>query len=185
MKAMIYMLLLAFLSFPGMGQETDDGKSKKEQKKERKESRKLEALEDLQKANDLVRERQWVLETHTLFGRFGDSFQVNPTINFVAVDGDNCVIQLGFEHLVGWNGLGGVTFEGKVKSYKIYETGDGKGVSLRAEFFGAGRNLSMFLNVSGVNSDIRLRGNWGGRLRMAGQIVHPEESRVYKGQPVF
>ena len=185
MKGIIHVLLLVFLGYSAMGQETEGKKSKKEEKMERKETRRLEAQENLQKANDLVRERQWVLETHTLFGRYGDSFQVNPTINFVAVEGDNCVIQLGFEHLIGWNGLGGVTFEGKVKSYRVYETTEGKGVSLRAEFFGAGRNLSMFLNVTGVNSDIRLRGNWGGRLRMSGQIVHPDESRVYKGQPVF
>ena len=185
MKVIICALLVTFLNYPGISQVVEDKKSKKELKEERKEARKLEALEDLQRANDLVRERQWVLETHTLFGRYGDAFPVNPSINFVAVNGDNCVIQLGFEHLIGWNGLGGVTFEGKVKSYKVYEAADGQGISLRAEFFGPGRNLSMFLDVSGVNSDIRLRGNWGSRLRMSGQIVHPDESRVYKGQPVF
>ena len=62
---------------------------------------------------EMVQNRQFVLQSHTLYSRRGQTAFVSPVTNFIAVDGDNAVIQLAFDNASpGFNGLGGITLEG-------------------------------------------------------------------------
>ena len=92
---------------------SEDRKATKKAKKEQEEKLNIEKTNRLY---GLVEQKQFVLEANTLFDKSGMSFQLNSNINFVGFDGKNATIQLAFDQLVGWNGVGGITLDGTIES---------------------------------------------------------------------
>lgn len=178
-RVLSYILIIVFLASFGSVTyaQNKDKDSKKERKKER--LRKLKAI------NNLVKVRTWVLEAHTLIDRDGDSFHISDMINFVYVIDSAGTIQLGFDNLVGYNGVGGITLKGEVTKYKVYENNDNNTISVLANLFGSTGYYTMRLYPSVYNSRIEISGNFGGRVTLLGDIVHPEQSKVYEGHETF
>ena len=168
-------------------QTEEPAKSKKELKKEKKAAkkaaRKQAQTEAMIKSNAMVVGQAWVLEATTLQGRQGQMYNLDPTINFVIVDGENGSIQLGFNGIVGWNGVGGVTLDGRIISYEVKEPKkEGQGAKVTARFQGPGVNATLQLTAAGEFGDVVLNGTFSNtRLTFRGKLVHPSESRVYKG----
>ena len=186
MKKYSILLILIFLISTSLFAQEMEGKQKLT-KEQRKELRKQKTLENKQKIIDLLNSQQWIIEANTVYDRYNQSYQLNPTINFVGVDNKDAALQLGFDGVVGWNGVGGVTIDGTVTSYKVNE---GKGnsspsVSLRFSGRGTGSaNIHVTVNSSG-NATARVNGDFGSRITFQGQLVPVSESVVYKGQSLF
>jgi hypothetical protein len=189
MKTLIILMsmLLVVGAFPAVGQESKATEEKltRQEKKELKKQREQEQLEEM---IALLNEKYWVIEAHTVFDRSNNSFQISPTLNFVAVNGDKGVIQLGFNNLIGWNGVGGVTVDGQITKYEIKEGKKNQSPQATLRFQGKGGVGSALLVVT-VNSygqaTARVSGDFGGRLTFQGQMVSLDKSRVYKGQSLF
>ena len=156
-------------------------------KKEKKELKKQEQLKAKKEVVDLLNSRKWVIEAHTVFDRYNQSYQLNPTLNFVGINGEEGAIQLGFDGLIGWNGVGGITLDGKVTQYEV-KVGKEKAsptVTLRFRGRGVG-SATLFITVnSSKQATARVSGDFGGRITFAGIIKSLEESTVYKGQSLF
>ena len=108
-------------------------------------------------------------------------------INFVGIKGDEGALQLGFDGLIGWNGVGGVTIDGKVTKYEVKEGKNNSSptVSLRFQGRGVGSaSINVTLNSSGQAS-ARISGDFGDRITFSGIIKSLDESTVYKGQSLF
>jgi Flp pilus assembly protein TadB len=58
---------------------------KKLSKKERKQQKKKEQEEQRQAILLLLNNKEWVIEAHTVFDRYNQSYQLNPSINFVGL----------------------------------------------------------------------------------------------------
>jgi len=180
--------LFVFLGVQVIAQDAETVDMKSMSKKERKEYRKKLAIEQKQKIIALIQARNWVLEATSLQLRSGQTFQLQPTINFVGVDQDYATIQLGSSFTVGSNGVGGVTLDGKTSRYEINE---GKkpdsSVTLNMIVTGPGIGTSsIFLTVSpSGNAVANLIGMQGQRLTYRGDFKSLIESRVFKGMPRF
>lgn len=161
--------------------------NKKQSRKEKKELRKLQQAEQKKVIVELLTSKTWVIEAHTVFDRYNQSYQLNPTINFVGINGDEGALQLGFDGLIGWNGVGGVTIDGNVTKYEIKEGKESSSptVSLRFQGRGVGSaNIQITVNSSGQAS-ARVSGDFGERITFSGMLRSIEESVVYKGQSLF
>ena len=161
--------------------------AKKLSKSERKEQKQKEAEEQKKIILELLRNKTWVIEAHTVLDRYNNSFQLNPSINFVGVKGDEGAIQLGFNGLIGWNGVGGITIDGKVTKYELNEGKEKQGPTLNIRFQGRGlgsANISVSVNASG-QATARVSGDFGDRITFSGMFVSLENSTVYKGQSLF
>ena len=161
--------------------------SKKLSRKEKKELKKQEQIAQNQAILELLESKKWVIEAHTVFDRYNQSYQINPTINFVGVRDEEGALQLGFDGLIGWNGVGGVTIDGKITRYEIKQAKERANPSINIRFQGRGMS-SATINVS-VNSSglatAKVNGDFGDRITFTGMIKSLEESTVYKAQSLF
>ncbi|MCF6360589.1 MAG: DUF4251 domain-containing protein [Cyclobacteriaceae bacterium] len=135
----------------------------------------------------MVATQAFVLEANTLYTRQGDSFVLNPTINFVGFDGKNSTIQLSFNQLVGWNGVGGVTLDGTIAKMEIVDNKKGLGFTINVTVRqNSGGSVTMIFRVSpNGNARVDMSGSYGERLTYQGNIVSLDETRVYKGSSIY
>ncbi len=156
-------------------------------RKEKKELKKQQQLEQKKAILELLLGKAWVIEAHTVFDRYNQSYQLNPTINFVGIKGEEGAIQLGFDGLIGWNGVGGVTIDGKITKYEINEGKQNSSPTVNLRFQGRGIG-SAIINIT-VNSSgqatARVSGDFGDRITFSGILKSIENSSVYKGQSLF
>ena len=160
---------------------------KKLSKKEKKELKKQQQIEQKKALVDLLNSKAWVIEAHTVYDRYNQSYQLNPTINFVGVNGDEGALQLGFDGLIGWNGVGGVTIDGKVTDYEINEGKSKSSPAVNLRFRGrvvGSATINVTINLSG-QATARVNGDFGDRITFSGMIKSLEDSSVYKGQSLF
>ena len=127
----------------------------KEEKKAAKKAKK-EAILDESKTNtailiSMVESKKFVLEANMLYDRYGESYVLTSTINFVGFDGKNSSIQLAFQQISGWNGVGGVTIDGKISKMEIIAKDDNIGFSINATVQNKGGGLVTM--IFRVNSD--------------------------------
>ncbi len=156
-------------------------------KREKKEQQQKEAESQKKAIIELLKNKAWVIEAHTVLDRYNNSFQLNPSINFVGVKGDEGALQLGFNGLIGWNGVGGVTIDGTVTKYELLEGNQKQGPSVNLRFQGRGvgsATISISVNTSG-QATARVSGDFGERITFSGMIVSLENSTVYKSQSLF
>lgn len=179
-----YFLIIFILSLCTSGLAQENPKISKREKKELKQK---ESQANKKALIELLENKAWVIEAHTVLDRYNNSFQLNPSLNFIGVNGDEGAMQLGFNGLIGWNGVGGITIDGKVTNYEFVEGKEKQGPSLTLRFQGRGMgsaNISISVNTSG-QATARVSGDFGDRITFSGMIVPLENSTVYKGQSLF
>lgn len=183
MRAIVICFIILIYGFSSsLAQE-----QKKLSKKEKKELKARQLEEQKQAIVDLLESKSWVIEAHTVYDRYNQSYQLNPTINFVGVKNDEGALQLGFNGLIGWNGVGGVTIDGKVTRYEVKDEKKDKTPTVVLRFQGRGigsATINVAVNTSG-QATARVSGDFGERISFSGLIKSLEESVVYKGQSLF
>ena len=184
MKAISLVLIMIILAGSSFAQTKED---KKAAKKAKKEAKALQDKENTAALISLVESKKFVLEANTLFDRTGMSYILNSSLNFVGFDGVNSTIQLGFDQLIGWNGVGGVTIDGKITKMEIKTKKNGVGFNIDAAVLNKGGGLvTMLFSVSSVGSArVDMSGSFGERISFQGNIVGLNKSTVYKATPIF
>lgn len=183
-KVNLLVLIFAFLFIvpTAFGQESD--KEKKQQQKEaKKKLKKEQALAEWNASKQMAEDRQFVFKANQLFTKDG-TYPLDPKINFFYVIDDYAVIQFAFDGVfIGGNGLGGITSEGTVQTYKIIaekqnkpiqvevsvkpKAGQGIGIgNMAVQFFGDGYG-EVILYTNG--------------LRLKGKIEKPENANIHQG----
>lgn len=188
MKKYLSLLLLVF-SFSIVIQ--SNAQSTKEDRKQAKAEKKAAKMEKDSVANAhlklLVLSQAFVLEASTLYARTGQSFVLNSSTNFVGFDGKNSTIQLAFDQLVGWNGVGGVTLDGTISKMEIVDNKNGLGFTINATVRQkVGGAVTMIFRVSADgNARVDMSGSFGEKLTYQGRIVSLAETSVYKGTTLY
>lgn len=131
----------------------------------------------------LLNGKRFVLEAQYLSGKMGDRKPVVPVLNFISVDSANAVIQVGSPQLVGYNGVGGITGEGKVTQWKLMKNEKRKNFTV---FLTINSNIGIFniqmsIDYSGYAS-ASMTGLTSFMLTFDGMLVSREESVIFKGQ---
>jgi len=192
MKKIFFIFLFAFLSGTYIMAQTENPdtkeltkEEKKALKKAKKEEQKLLREEALTNFEKYANDREWVIEAYLVFDKAGQSYPMDPNINFVGVDKEQATFQLSFNGIMGWNGVGGITLDGKISTYSVSKS---KSVlSIKMTVMGARMGpADILMTVSGDgNSNATVSGNWGDRITFKGKFVPLAESTVYKGTTTY
>lgn len=191
MKSFI-TFLLAFVFVLGVfSQEETQQLSQKEIKRLQKEQKKAAKAAEEERMAEVTRymvnQQQFALEADYLSDKYGQRVPVTPTINFVMIDSLVGTVQFGDAMAVGYNGVGGVTVDGKVTKYEYSAIGKKKdSYSVRLILMSSigTYDITLMVNSQGY-ADAQIRGNWSGQLNYHGKLVPLTLSRVYKGTPIL
>ena len=191
MKVILSLLISFAFVLGAYSQEEVQQLSKKELKKLQKEQKKadqaLEAERMAELTKYMVEQQQFVLEADYLSDKYGQRAPVTATINFVLVDSIVGTVQFGSAQAIGYNGVGGVTVDGRITKYEYTTTGKNEdSYSIRMIFMASvgSYDITLLVNSSGY-ADAQIRGNWNGQLNYHGKLVPLTLSRVYKGTPIL
>ena len=155
------------------------------ERQEKKEQLAQERAERTQQVHALVENQSFVLEADALYDRYMNRYNAVAN-NFVLIDGDQLVLQTSSPWGIGYNGLGGITLNGRITTYELTHDKDGNPASMRAQvstnWLGAG---TLYMNVTGDTARATFSDNWGRRITFAGRINSLEDSRVFEGMNVI
>lgn len=170
-------MLAALFSLGSMAQGTGKPPKSKEQKAAEREIQ-------FKGMQNLLDDQRFILEADYL----GNGFERRPVVaalNFVMVDSTSTVIQTGNNFGVGYNGVGGLTVEGRISKYSIVRDNKRKSftvtwnMSSTIGFY----NISMHVSASG-RATATLTGTTTGRLVYDGWLVPASETRTFQGSKI-
>lgn len=191
MKTILTLLISFVLVLGAYSQEEVQQLSKKELKKLQKEQKKADQTAEEERmaevTNFMVHQQQFVLEADYLSDKYGQRAPVTPTINFVLVDSLVGTVQFGSAEQIGYNGVGGLTVDGRVTKYEYQFVGKKEdSYSIRMILMASigTYDITLMVNSQGF-ADATIRGNWSGQLNYHGKLVPLTLSRVYKGTPIL
>lgn len=175
MKKLALILTMALSVQLSFAQESDN-------KMTRKEKRKAEIQAQYEQTKQMLENKTFVLESDFLQDRYGNRAWVSPTINFVMVEGDTAVMQIGSNWGFGPNGLGGVTAKGRITKWELKENEKKNTFNLAMNVMtGIGIYEVHFSIGPSGNSRARMTGLYPGELNFDGDLVALEESSVFEG----
>jgi len=187
MRQVALITLLLSLSLTVLGQQEEQKLTRKERRAIHKQEQK-ELSEQMAKVLSVaIDEKQWVLEANTLANKRGSSINVNSTLNFIAVEGEEAFVQLGSNTHMGNNGVGGVSVRGKITKYEVKKN-EKKGtyfISLFVSSAIGSFDIRLDCNADGQMSSASVQGNTSSRIQYRGIIVPLQSSTVYKGTPII
>lgn len=153
----------------------------------RRQQREKELERMIALTNQMVKLQRFVLEADYLSDRYGNRIPVSPTINFIMIDSLAATVQFGSAFTMGYNGVGGATFDGRLTRYEYSMIGRKKNVySIRILFMSSIGIYDIMLTVNPEGkADAYIRGNWSGQLNYHGKLVPLGLSKIYKGHPRY
>ena len=134
----------------------------------------------------LLQRKTFVIEADYLENKYGAQVPVTSVLNFIMLDSTKAILQTGSNYRTGYNGVGGVTAEGKIQQYKVVK--DPKNLSYTVRF-SVMTNVGIFDVFITISSDTTARatitGLSRGQLTWDGYFQNLYNSDVYKGQETF
>jgi Na+-transporting methylmalonyl-CoA/oxaloacetate decarboxylase gamma subunit len=191
MKSLMTFLIAFVLVLGAFSQEETQQLSPKEIKKLQKEQKNAARAAEEERMAEVTRymvhQQQFALEADYLSDKYGQRVTVTPTINFVMIDSLVGTVQFGDALAVGYNGVGGVTVDGRITKYEYSVIGkkeDSYSIRLILMSSIGTYDITLMVNSQGY-ADAQIRGNWSGQLNYHGKLVPLTLSRVYKGTPIL
>lgn len=179
MKKIITLLFLAVLLSPIYSQETNELKQAKKQEQKHKEK------ENFQKTKKLLESKAFVLETNYLQDKRGNRIMVNSTINFIKVNSETGVIQIGSDYRIGPNGVGGVTAKGQITKWELNQNKKKKYFNLTMHVMTSIGSYDIHMSIgSDGNARARLSGMKPITLIFDGEIVPLSQTGTYEGSSI-
>ena len=192
MRFPLTFLLLIFFCFIASAQDSENElMSIKEQRQLAREHKKAEKQAEEQKRQErvaaLIEGHRFVLKANYINGRRGERQVVSSNLNFIIIDSTQATLQLGSGWGMGYNGVGGITVDGRITKFEINEKENKRGKSYNITVYllsGIGQyDIQFWISQSG-NADATVRGNYSGSVTYSGDIVPIEQARIYKAQPI-
>ena len=182
MKAIITLIMFMATTFAATAQSNTQDKKLSKKEKKLMEARIDSAFnaEAIQAINDTA----FTIEADQVMFKRGYTAHVTASTNFVAVRGDNAIVQVAFNVPVsGFNGLGGITVEGSISRYEVNKDKKGN-VFVRMGVMGKGISAQLFISLwKGANkATVNIQPNFNSnKLTLSGMMWKPERSNVFKG----
>lgn len=175
-KLFIIIFALFLTNVVSAQENTPQTEGSKKDKKAEKEATKMKQFEEIYA---MLNEKRYVLEADYLVGDNLQKVSVSAVLNFIMVDSNMAVIQVGQNVGVGSNGVGGQTAKGNITSYQVDKNEKKKSFNVRMSinttigFF----SVSMFI-PAGSNTTATVTPI---RLDMLGKLVPMDKSIVHEG----
>lgn len=152
-------------------------------RQEQKEVRKAQMAANFSILDSLLNSKSFVLEADYLQNGYGYRIPVVSDLNFIKVDELNGILQTGSNFRFGYNGVGGVTAEGKIGAWKISKDFRKLSYSLSFSLLTNLGYYDIFMTISSDNhASATITGLGHGRLTWDGHLETVNNSRVFKGQ---
>ena len=180
MKNISLIIIALFLTFSYQVQAQNS--EKKLSRKERKELKNKEEEQTKKHISKLVESLHFVFEANEIIDRTGKAYNADATINFVALDSNKMVFQLGSAMLIGINGIGGITIEGTVTSSKTTKT-EKNGyyyIVLKVSTTSGFYEIQMDISPMGF-ATVKVTTSGYKKIVYKGNIVSFENSNIYQG----
>ncbi len=192
MKKIVFfmvVILASFLFTPILKAQNERPLSKKELKKIEKQNKKeaKEKLEQekLEKTEKLIQDTAFVFIATRVNGL---NENLNRTLNFLAVYKKKAAYQFVFKGVPELNGVGGLTFNGKVGKYEASLSSDINKPSYLEMTFYPDKISGMthiYITFYGEKASMDITLNNGLNLTFDGVIKPLEEARIYIGKSIF
>jgi len=180
------IVLLFTIAVTGQGQVSLSKEEKKALKLEQKKQKETELSMTTAEA---LKSGTFVLKADRIRGRGGYLMNVDPTINFVAVEGKDAYVQVSPSSGYGMNGLGGVTLRGKITSIDIEQGKKHGSYNIVVNTIGHAGNITILMNVNqtGEMASATVNTNWGNRIELNGYLVPwtGTGTKIHKGRETF
>jgi len=179
-------IIIILISLFGLSLNAQENKTKRELRAEKKQKAtvKRDSLRLVQE--EWAEKQTFVLEAQQVYNKMGEMFSLTSSINFVYINGEKAIIQLGFNGIVGWNGVGGITIKGRISKYTVEK--DNKNIpiyiSLTIQGSEGFNDIKIWISTSG-RGEAQVMDNRGNRIKFIGDIVSLEDTRVYIGTERF
>ena len=132
-----------------------------------------------------IEDKAFVLEADQVMFKYGTTAFVSSNTNFVAVKGDEAVVQVAFNVPVsGPNGIGGVTVSGSISGYK--KEVDKKGtirISMNVMGTGISAQVDITLPEGGNRATVHIMPTFNSnRFTLSGNVLPMSKANVYQGR---
>lgn len=152
-------------------------------KEEKKELEKIRLEKNFVTIDSLLRARSFVLEADYLLNKYGEMIPVISTVNFIMVNRENGVLQTGSPLALGYNGVGGLTAEGTIRTWEVRRDTKKLNYTIRFSLTTNLGHYDVYMTISADNSaSATITGSTSGKLTWSGQLTAIRNSRVFKGQ---
>lgn len=185
LKSFCLLLVIVFgVGLSSAQAQENDRKAKKQAKKEAQAQLEKERAAILTLAID---SSAFVLEADRLQSRKGRTINVSSNLNFIAVEGDQAFIQIGSNYVMGYNGVGGISVDGRVTKLEINKNEKRGGYSIRLMCMSSVGtfDISINSNADGQIATATVASMGRGKLTYQGKLVPVWKSTVYKGTTLF
>ena len=175
----IVILIMGFQTSFSQEAETKTKEQKKIEKQQAKEAAQLQEKADWQNLKTLFENKDLVFAGSVIGGT-----TVDPSINFIVIDGDKAVIQFANGFGGGANGIGGITLDGQIDSYKLKAGKPGKEIVLNMTVItqaGQGVRGPVNIQLSAFSFDSSRINIGAGTSFMDGRITSKADSKIFKG----
>lgn len=183
MKNLVVLIpiLLCYLYSPAQDS-TFVKPTRAEIKAKKKAEKEAALLDQFHMLDSIIEKRSYVLEADYLSNERGRRIRVNYLLNFVKIDSSEVVLQIGSNHGLGYNGVGGITAKGPIKNYKVDKDEKSKTFYITLSVTTAVGYYDIFINISSYGrANASISGLHYGKVNWDGRIVPIDESNVYEG----
>ncbi len=181
MKKIIFILLAGFLMSTAFAQDVD----KKAERKAKKEKEKQEALVKYEKAVKIMKAKSFIITAKTITFRSGQQIFPDEALNFLKVEGENGVLQIAPRTAMnpGFNGLGGITLDGKISNVKERTNEKKNHFSMSFSISGVVGTAQITVNLYGSDqANIMVQGMYSGTsFTMTGVVEPYGDATIFQG----
>ena len=182
-KQLIFLIgAILFITTSALAQPTRTDKN------ERKAQRRAALEEQYQETRALIQDQRFAIEANRFADRYGRQVFLNNNANFILADGETGVIQLAFNNGPGYNGLGGITLQGRITKFLVHPHKEGAS-NITGRMIVSGTALGavdIFFNTNGEgNASFRVSSSYGHRFTLFGFITSLEDTVLYQGLTTF
>lgn len=186
MKTLTIIAIAMLIPFAATAQ-YDEPITKEEKKALKKQEK--EQFEKMLVVNtaESIKAKHFVLKADQIRGRRGSMINVNSSINFVSVEGEESYVQMGSESGLGYNGVGGITLKGRITSFEVKQKGKHGTYYIVMNTLSSAGNLTIMMNINttGEMASAVVTSNWGSRVEFNGYLVPLQGSKIHKGSESF
>jgi hypothetical protein len=154
-------------------------------RQEKKAAQKEQQYINYQILDSMIKYKAFVLEADFLENGYGVRRPVMSNINFIMVDSLKAVLQTGNDSRMGYNGVGGITAEGRISNMKVTRNLKSLSFFLRFTVSTQVGFYDVSMNIYSTNlARAEITGMTSGKLIYDGRIQTLYNSRVYKGRSI-
>ena len=181
-KSIGWLILLIF-SLVSYSSRAQDVKLSRQEKKALEHD---QLLANYMAIDTLLERKTFVIEADYLENQYGAQVPVTSVLNFILLDSTKAVLQTGSNYRQGYNGVGGVTAQGKIQNYKVQK--DPKNLNYTVRFT-VMTNVGIYDILMTISADTNARatisGLSRGQLTWDGRFQNLYKSDVFKGQETY